>query len=399
MVRRVGFDAIRAIRNSTGLGNYSRALLRALHRYQPRIELRLYSPLPPRPKFSDLTAELNSDLHLPPYDTTNPLSRSLWRTFRLGRTVAKDRVQLYHGLSHEIPRDLPRTGVPSVVTFHDLIFEKHPEFFRFYDRASYRWRYRWSAKHATAILAVSEQTRDDLLERYRVDPARIVVIPPPRRDTFAAQVAEADRATVRSRYGLPNEFLMSVGTLEARKNQRLLLTALSRLNPDTTPMLVLVGRDGGTGRALGQMVTRLGLTRRVRILTDVATTHLPALMQSATIFLYPSLAEGFGMPIVEALSAGTPVIASAGGCLVEAGGPDSRYVAADDADGWAAAIDDLIGDQATRNRMQETGRSWASRFDSERLAAHLTAVYDAVLAGSALPAEPPTAEAAMDRPY
>ncbi len=189
-VRRVGFDAIRAIRNSTGLGNYSRGLLRALHRYQPRIELRLYSPLPPRPKFSDLTAELNSDLCLPPYDTINPLSRALWRTFRLGRTVAKDRVQLYHGLSHEIPRDLPRTGIPSVVTFHDLIFEKHPEFFRFYDRASYRWRYRWSAMHANAIVAVSEQTRNELLDRYRIDPARIVVVPPARRDTFANPVTE-----------------------------------------------------------------------------------------------------------------------------------------------------------------------------------------------------------------
>ncbi len=194
------------------------------------------------------------------------------------------------------------------------------------------------------------------------------------------------------------EFLISVGTLEARKNQRLLLTALSRLNPDTTPMLVLVGRDGGTGRALEQVVARLGVAERVRILTDVATSHLPALMQSATIFLYPSLAEGFGMPIVEALSAGIPVIASAGGCFVEAGGPDSRYVSPDDADGWAAAIDDLMGDRAARNQMRETGLNWARRFDGDRLAAHVTAVYDAVLAGGTLPAQPPTAEAAVERP-
>jgi glycosyltransferase involved in cell wall biosynthesis len=396
-VRRVGFDAIRAIRNSTGLGNYARGILRALHQYHPRVELRLYSPLPPRPKFSDLTAELNCDLQLPPYESTNPLSRVLWRTFRLGRAVAKDHVQLYHGLSHEIPRDLAATGIPSVVSFADLIYEKFPRYFPLVDRWSYRLRYRWSARHATAIVAISQQTRDDLVDWYQIDPARIVVVPPVRRATFAVPVATAERAAVRARYHLPEEFLVSLGTLEPRKNHRLLLTALSKLPPDATPMLVLIGRDGGSLRSLGQAIKTLGLGQQVRVLTDVATAHLPALLQSATIFLYPSRVEGFGMPIVEALSAGTPVITSDSGCFIEAGGPGSRYLSPDDADGWASAIEGLVGDAAARDRMRNTGRTWARQFDGDRLAAHLTAVYDAVLAGSALPARLPMAEAAVER--
>lgn len=395
--RRIGFDAIRAVRNATGLGNYSRGILRALHRAQPRLDLRLYSPLPPRAKYSDLPGELNADLQLPPYDTTNPVSRTLWRTFRLGRAAARDRVQLYHGLSHEIPRDLPGTGIPSVLTVHDLIFEKHPRFFPLFDRLSYRWRYRWSARHADAIVAVSDQTRNDLIELYHVDPARITVIPPVCDPAFAVQATTAEHAAIRSRYSLPEHYVLSVGTLEARKNHAILVEAIRQLDPATVPMLVLVGRDGGSLADLNRLISRLELDGRVRILNDVTTAHLPALMQGATLFLYPSLVEGFGMPVAEALSAGTPVIAARGGSLADAGGPASRYVAADDPIAWAAAILELSGDSEARARMVATGLDYASRFDGDRVAARLMAVYDAVTAGVPVPAQTPLVEAAMGR--
>ena len=392
--RRIGFDAIRALRNTTGLGNYARGVLRGLHHHDPQLDIHLYAPAAGRAEFADLPGELGATLHLPP-GNINPVSRAVWRTFRLGRVAAKDQVQLYHGLTHEIPRDLPRTGVPSVVTVHDLIYEKHPGYFPLVDRWSYRWRYRWSAAHATALVAVSEQTRAELVERYHIDPARIAVIPPARHAAFAVPVAAPERAAVRAKYGVPAEFLFSVGTLEPRKNHRALIAALAALATADALPLVLAGRDGGALHTLQREIAARGLTRRVQLLTNVASADLPALMQSATIFLYPSLVEGFGMPIVEALSAGTPVISSGSGCLVEAGGPGSRYLSPGDTNSWAAAIRELVRDAAARTRMRNAGRNWAMQFDGDRLAAHLAAVYDAVLAGNSLPARPPTAEAAV----
>lgn len=386
-MRRIGFDAIRALRNATGLGNYARGVLRGLRQLDPLLELHLYAPDRGRDTFRDLPRELGATLQVPP-GTIMPISRAGWRTFRMGRAAAKDAVQLFHGLTSEIPRDLPATGIPSVVTFADLIYEKHPRYFPVVDRWSYRWRYRWSATHATALVAVSEQTRDDLVDWYGVNPERVVVIPPPRNPDFADPVGPTDTAAVRARYGVPADYILSVGTLEARKNQRVLIAALAGLPPADGLPLVLVGRDNGTLRELQQDIVDSGLSGRVQLVTDVASEDMPALMQGATIFLYPSLAEGFGMPIVEALSSGTPVVTSRGGCFAEAGGPGSRYVSPNDAAGWADAIRELLADTAARAAMQRAGRSWAAQFDRDRVAAQLAAVYDAVLEGSALPARP-----------
>ena len=380
---RIGFDAIRALRNTTGLGNYARGVLRGLHTMAPQHALHLYSPKPPENQFRDLPAELDAGLHLPE-DSGTPLARATWRTFRLGRAVARDRIALYHGLTHEIPRDLPKTGIPSVVTFADLIYERHPGYFTRFDRWSYRWRYRWSARHATAIVAISDQTRKDLIERYRIEENRIAVVPPARDPAFSEVVSGAAKAAAQAKYDLPPEYLLSVGTLEPRKNQRILLQAIAALRESEALRLVLVGRDGGSLNELHALRQQLGLGHRVVIRTDVTAADLPAVMQNAAVFLYPSIAEGFGMPIVEALSAGVPVIAAAGGCLVEAGGPGSRYVAARDAGQWAAVIADLAPDSAALAQMRTTGLEYAREFDSARVAARLLGVYDAVMANAAI---------------
>jgi glycosyltransferase involved in cell wall biosynthesis len=381
---RIGFDAIRALHNTTGLGNYSRNLLRGLHAAAPQHELHLYTPRPPVPAFRDLPAELQASLHLPSPESRVP--RLLpWRTFRLGRDAQHDGVALYHGLSHEIPRDLPATKIRSVVTFADLIFEKRPDFFPYFDRVSYRWRYRWSARNADAVVAISGETRDDLIRLYGIDPARITVVPPARDPRFSQPVSDVDRERARARYGLPSEYIVSVGTFEARKNQMVLLHALKRLAPADSLPLVLVGRDGGALELLDPMSRARRLKGRVFLRTNVTADDLPAVVQGATLFLYPSLSEGFGMPIVEALSAGVPAIVSSGGCLVEAGGPATRYVAARDVDGWAAAISELTSASDLRDTMRTTGRHHAELFNGHRVAARLLSVYDAVMTKTALP--------------
>ncbi len=278
-----------------------------------------------------------------------------------------------------MPRDLPRTGIPGIVTFHDLLFERFPELFPAIDRASYRWRYRWSAEHATRIVAVSGQTRDDLVKWYGVDPERVMIIPPARDPAFADPAPEGVVAAVRARLGLPARYLLSVGTLEHRKNHRVLIEALALLDPAAAAPLVLVGGDGGEAGAIRRLAETRGVADRVRMHHDVSAAELPAVYQGAALFLYPSSFEGFGMPIVEALSAGVPVITTAGGCFPEAGGPSTRYVTSTDAVGLAAAIQDVLDDPALAERMRSEGRRWALRFDATALAAPLMDLYHSVV--------------------
>jgi glycosyltransferase involved in cell wall biosynthesis len=356
-------------------------LLTGLAAAAPDLRATLYSPAPPRPEFAPWIASLppGATICLPPGAMRASPMRQYWRTFRTGHAARRDGVQVYHGLSHEIPRDLPGTGIPGIVTFHDLLFERYPDLFPVIDRMSYRWRYRWSAEHATRIVAVSGQTRDDVVKWYGVDPERVTIIPPARDPAFAEPAAAAVAGAVRARLGLPGEYLLSVGTLERRKNHRVLIEALALLDPARTPMLVLVGRDGGEANALRTLAAQRGVGARVVLHHDVGGGELPALYQGATLFLYPSLFEGFGMPIVEALSAGVPVITTAGGCFPEAGGPATRYVTSTDAVGLAGAIQDLLADRELAARMREEGRRWALRFDATALAAPLLALYHSVL--------------------
>ena len=286
---------------------------------------------------------------------------------------------LYHGLSHEIPRDLPGTGVASVVSFLDLLWLRYPGLYPPVDRRSYQWRYRWSAEHAGAIVAASGQTRRDLVELYGIAPERISVVPPPADQRFGESVPAEERRRVLALYGLPERFLLSVGTLEPRKNHGTAIAALATLDPARTPALVLAGRDGGSARALRLQAERLGLERRVHWLGPVAAEALPALMQSAALFLYPSLFEGFGLPIVEALLAGVPVITSAGGCFPEAGGPETRYVPATDPVALGEEIRRVLDDPGLAARMVEAGKRHAARFEPAAVTAQLLAVYQSML--------------------
>ncbi len=383
--RRVAFDGIRALRNSTGLGNYARGVLRGLRAASRTLELHVYSSKPARAPYESDVRDLGATIHYPHGIWSLPGARALWRTHHLGRAAAHGGAEVYHGLTHEIPRDLLRTGVPSIVTFADVIYRRHPEWFGAVDRRSYEWRYRWSAEHADAIVAISAATRDDLVAAYDVDPARIVVIPPARDSRFAEPVDPATAARVARKFDLPSRYLLSVGTLEARKNHRVLLAALSQLDPQLAPLLVIVGRDAGMLASLRAEADALGMASRVKFLSSVPGEELVAITAGATVSLYPSLLEGFGMPIVEALSAGVPVVASRGGCFPEAGGAESLYAAATDPQEWAAAITRIVTDPDLAARMRAAGRRHAEGFAERLLAEHLLGVYDAVVARRPLP--------------
>jgi glycosyltransferase involved in cell wall biosynthesis len=334
VARRLGFDAIRAVRNATGLGAYSRHVLAGIAEADPTRELHGYTPVGPAAEFPFPAPP--GTLHLPPRGWRTPALRKLWRTTRLGRQVAADGVQVYHGLTQEIPRDLPGTGVRSIVTVHDLLYVTRPELFPAIDRASYRWRYRWSVERADAIIAVSTGTRDDLVTHWQVDPARIAVVPPAADSTCFTRPTPDAIAAVRTARGLDGPYVIAVGTFEPRKNQQLLVAALAE-SASRELVLVLVGRDGGSREALEATAAKHGVAARVRMLEDVGPAELVALVSGALAANVVSTGEGFGMPIVEAMALGVPVVATRGANLDDAGGAAATYVAADDPAAVAAA--------------------------------------------------------------
>jgi glycosyltransferase involved in cell wall biosynthesis len=381
---RLGFDAVRALRNRTGLGHYARLVLEGLAEVAPDRELHLYTPRPADPRYATLPDAIGGHVHPPDSPWRAPIARQLWRTFRLGHDVRRDGIDLYHGLTQEIPRDLPRAGIRSVLSVPDLLYLTRPELFRPVDRRSYHWRYRWSAEHADLLIAISDGTRRDLVTHFEVEPARVVVLPPAVDPRFAAPVSAEALARVAARYEINGPYMIAVGTLEPRKNQRLAIEALA-LMPDDAPRLVLVGRDGGSAALLARLARARGVAHRVTTLTAVSDGDLPALVAGAVLANYLSTGEGFGMPIVEAMAAGVPVVATQAANLEDAGGDATVYVPADDPAALAAAWSAWLGDPIRRAERAERARAHARRFDHRLLAERLVAIYDAVHAGAPFP--------------
>lgn len=387
---RIGFDATRALGNTTGLGNYARQLIAGIAAVAPERELGLYSPRPPVAELTGWAGAIRGTIELPSGVAAQPMARALWRTFLLGQRLAADGVDIYHGLSHEIPRDLPVHRIRSVVSVPDLLYLTRPGLFSPIDRNSYLWRYRWSARNADAVIAISQGTARDLTEHFEIDPGRIVIVPPAVDPAFLAPPSAEAVAATRHRHNLGAEYLVAVGTLEPRKNQALAVEALAILGPGT-PQLLLIGGDGGSAIALAELARKRGVADRVRLLTDVGADELPPLVAGALIANYLSTAEGFGLPIVEAMGLGVPVVATSGGNLEDAGGSVARYVAADDPAQLAATWRSLLDDSALRRRLRDEGVQHAAGFERRGLAQRLLNIYDAVWRGDPLPTTHPAA--------
>ena len=364
---RIGYDAKRAFNNHRGLGNYSRDTIRIVASYFPDSQLDLFTPK--TDQNIQFVCPKNATVIKPKHNSMT----SLWRTFGITKEAEKRQLDLYHGLSHELPVGIEKTHIPSVVTMHDLIFISHPELYPFIDRKLYKTKYLRSCRLANRIIAVSQQTKNDLIKLWGIDEEKISVIYQGCHPAFCKQITENQKETVRKKYNLPDSYLLNVGAIEPRKNQLLILKALKAGVIDTP--LVIAGRKTDYIAELQQYIEKNKLQGRVLILPNVAFPDLPALYQNASVFIYPSLYEGFGIPVVEALQSGVPVIAAKGSCLEESGGPDSRYVSPDDAAELAEQITTLLEDNALRNQMTEKGKAYADRFSDENIADNLMTLY------------------------
>lgn len=375
---KIGFDGKRAVQNYTGLGNYSRYIADIICRFRPEHDYTLYAPQYSENKRLAQLLRRYSQLHVayPSKRIWQSLS-SLWRIWGITHQLEHDGVALFHGLSNELPLNIHRSRVKSVVTIHDLIFLRYPQFYHLIDRAIYAYKFRQACLHADKIVAISECTKKDIMHFFNIPADKISVIYQSCDPAFGQPVGEVKKTEVKQKYLLPDRFILNVGSIEERKN---ILTAVKTLPSLPAEVhLVIVGRRTTYTREVERFVWSERLENRVHIINNLPFDDLPALYQCAELFVYPSRFEGFGIPIIEALQSGIPVVATTGSCLEEAGGPDSVYVHPDDVIGMAKVFNDLLADPDRRALMVEKGRAYAASFSEEKQAAQLAEVYKQVL--------------------
>lgn len=370
---KIAFDAKRITHNATGLGNYSRYIANMLAVHYPENSYLLYTPGKGKEGLRTRLAPHGSVSFRYPQGFLHTLLPSLWRSSGIIADLKREKIDLYHGLSNELPYQISESGIPSVVTIHDLIFLRFPQFYKLADRMIYTRKFRTAAEEADRVIAISEQTRRDIHTYFQIPESKIDVIYQGCHPVFYQLVSEAGKEAVRARYGLTSPYILYVGSMEERKNLLLLIEALRGLKEDI--QLVAIGKRTPYTEKVETYIRENRMEGRVHLLNEISFGELPAFYQMADLFVYPSLFEGFGIPIIEALLSGVPVIAATGSCLEEAGGPDSLYTDPHKPDELRALIESVLREPGLARKMRENGLAYARRFDEAKLAGQLMEVY------------------------
>lgn len=374
---KIGFDAKRIVRNTTGLGSYSRTLVNDLsHIVSEGTELLLYAPDKGRDELRRQVEETDSVRYVYPEGPKTRLSRDIWRIKGIVKDLKRDGVKLFHGLTGELPLGIRKSGIKTVVTIHDLIFMVHPEYYNWIDTKIYAWKFYNTCREADRIIAISECTKRDIMRFGNVDPSKIDVIYQSCSTEFKCRESEKKLQQVHTDYMLPERYIVNVGTIEERKNILLAVKAMQLLPEDLS--LVIVGRFTPYTDKVKEYVAANNLGDRVKFLHGVPHDDLPAIYQMAEACVYPSRYEGFGLPIIEAIQSGLPVVACTGSCLEEAGGNASIYVKPDDVYGMAEAIKKVLAGAPGREERILKSQQYVTRFEGNNVAQKVLDVYNKV---------------------
>lgn len=369
---KIGFDAKRAFNNAAGLGNFSRNSIAALARQYSGDQYFLFNPGSKRPLFA---APENAAEIRPEHFWWKSLNNA-WRTFQITRLAKKLDLDIYHGLSHELPVGLEKTGIKSVVTIHDLIYIRYSEFFKRIDRNIYDRKFRHSCRVADRIHAISEQTKRDLIQFFAVPEEKIEVIYQSVHPVFYEKTNDTEKQLINDKYSLPEKFLLTVGTIEPRKNLLALLKGM--VSSEVTVPLVVVGKPSSYKEKNDEFINASRDRLSVVYLSGIKDAELALLYQMAEVMIYPSLFEGFGLPVAEAQAAGCPVITSDTSSLPEAGGDAAIYIDPAKPEAIGQAIANLLADKNLREAMILKGKANAQRFTAENYAKQLKQLYNSL---------------------
>ncbi len=377
---KVGMDAKRAFCNYRGLGNYSRLLIEGLARWAPNeTQLYLMTPKISLPEYGTWLAD--SAHKIIPKGIAGVFPE-IWRGYSQRFEWSNLGLDLYHGLSHDLPWGLDGQSqkTRTLVTIHDLIFMRHPELYPPWDRWTYLKKVKHSCRVADSIIAISEQTKIDLIELLQVPESKIKVLYQaihPRYYKF--EQYKSEDLIAQNLQSPEQPYFLYVGAFEERKNILRLLKGFARTQKQTNQQLILIGK-GGLESQIRELAQSLSIESQVKVLSNVSSEELPRYYQQATALTYPSLFEGFGLPIVEALMSETLVLTSQGSCFPESGGPSSFYVDPLSEDDIAHKLLDIVSlAPEERERRIKLGAEHCQKFHWKQTTAELLAHYQEIL--------------------
>ncbi len=367
---KIGVDAKRLFNNFTGLGNHSRTTIDILGDEFPDTSFCLYTP---GITMNDVTRPYlnrdNSRVVMP----RSVLRGSAWRTMGIPTECRRDGVDVFHGLSNELPVGLRRCGVPSVVTIHDVAFKTFPQMYKWHDRIIYDMKWRYACRNADRIIAISQCTKHDVMKFYGVDEKKISVVYQPAGSLYYNSIHD-DSPTEQTHSD--KDYMLYVGSVNSRKNLMGVVKSMTLLPADLLPRLIVVGDGGSYKREVMEYVMSHGLGQMVewRHATDHKELH--KLYAHALLLVYPSFYEGFGLPVVEAQLSGCPVVTSNVSSLPEAGGPYALKANPNSPEDIADNIARLLADETLRSELAIKAREYAtSTFNPKVLARQLMEVY------------------------
>lgn len=368
----IGFDAKRAFLNTSGLGNYSRTLIKSVSLYYPENQYTLYTTRQSENDFQKFIAGKKNIFIQEPQNFIDKKLRSRWRTFGISELLEEQHMDVYHGLSNELPYNLNRFKGKKIVSTHDLIFLRFPKLYPYIDRKIYNKKFRHACDISDTIVAISEETKRDIEKFYFIPESKIKVIYQSCDELYYQEQSNEHIQHVSLKHQLPSKYLLYVGTIEERKNLLTIVKALKKVKD--IPLLV-VGNKKSYYQKVKEYMVANKLQNRVIFLSKVDNSDLPVIYRKAEMFIFPSLFEGFGIPIIEALTSRTPVITSKGGCFPEAAGPDSVYIDPTDANELAEQINYLLNSEKTRIDIANKGYDFAQKFHPRQVSAQLMNLY------------------------
>ncbi len=360
---KIAYDAKRIFSSTSGLGNYSRDLVRILSKVFPENQYIIISK-----KTSEKGKEI---LELPNVLHVQTSKGTLSRQFKMGIDAQGLDADIFHGLSGELPLKWNKKPIKKVVTIHDLIFERFPEYYTWFDRKIHFWKFKKAAVSADKIIAISEQTKRDIIHFLKVPESKIEVVYQGCHQSFKEKRSEKFLDQIKEKFQLPEKYILNVGTIEPRKN---LLNIIKALKGTDIPLVVVGSKKKKYFKLVEKEIKRNDI--EVLFLQGVSMNELAAIYKMAEIFIYPSFFEGFGIPVIEALFSETVVITSNTSCLPEAGGPDSVYIDPKNPADIRSKLIFLWENEQERNRRAEKGLQFVQKFDDEVIAKDIMKVYE-----------------------
>ncbi len=367
---KIGFDAKRAFLNNTGLGNYSRDTIRILSKIYDQHKYFLYTP---KQEYNERLKFVKGNKNIiicSPKSIIDKTFKSYWRSKNIVKDLLNDKIDIFHGLSHELPIGIEKTKIKTVVTIHDLIFLHYPKLFRTIDRKIYYSKFKSACERTNKIIAVSQQTKNDIINFFKIPEEKIEVVYQGCNIIFQKEIEH--KKLIINKYNLPEKYLLYVGSIEKRKN---LLTLLNVLNLLPKQKLVVIGEGKSYKKKCLKYINKNNLSNRVVFLKNIPLNDMAAIYQKAEILIYPSIFEGFGIPILEALFSKTPVVTSKGGCFSEAGGSKSIYINPLSIKEIKNAILKIQRNPELQKKMKEEGLKYAQKFSDKNIAKNITSVY------------------------